>query len=81
MSLPYWIKWNKVKGKYEINNNMDCFEQKIRITKKDYRIISNIINQWLNFEEQDGYKSNLEVDKLQNGRITILQKYFTDKGI
>ena len=60
---------------------MDCFEQKIRITKKDYRIISNIINQWLNFEEQDGYKSNLEVDKLQNGRITILQKYFTDKGI
>ena len=29
MSLPHWIKWNKVKGKYEINNNMDCFEQSI----------------------------------------------------
>jgi len=27
LSLPHWIKWNKVKGMYEINNNMDCFEQ------------------------------------------------------
>ena len=32
MSLPHWIKWNKVKGKYEINNNMKCFEQQL-ITK------------------------------------------------
>jgi hypothetical protein len=32
MSLPHWIKWNKVKGKYEINNNMDCFKQSDRVT-------------------------------------------------
>ena len=33
MSLPHWIKWNKVKGKYEINNNMDCFEQSKKMVK------------------------------------------------
>ena len=29
MSLPHWIKYSKVKGKYVINNNMKCFEQSI----------------------------------------------------
>ena len=33
MSLPHWIKWNKVKDKYVINNNMKCFEQVVKNTK------------------------------------------------
>ena len=81
MSLPHWIKWNKVKGKYVINNDMECFEQKIRITKKDYRITGNILKEWLEEEDEQGEKINAGVDKNLNGRITILSEYFLDKGM
>ena len=47
MSLPHWIKWNKVKGKYVINNNMDCFEQnkrvKLLLTRKDSNYLLEIL--------------------------------------
>ena len=61
MSLPHWIKWNKVKGKYEINNNMDCFEQskkmiKISLTQAQLEELSFLLYNQLTLlseEEQD----------------------------
>jgi trans-2-enoyl-CoA reductase len=61
MSLPHWIKWNKVKGKYEINNNMDCFEQskkmiKISLTQTQLEELSFLLYNQLTLlseEEQD----------------------------
>ena len=60
---------------------MECFEQKIRITKKDYRITGNILKEWLEEEDEQGEKINAGVDKNLNGRITILSEYFLDKGM
>ena len=58
---------------------MDCFEQNIRITKKDYRMVSNILKEWL--ETKNGVDNNQVDDKHLNGRIKILKKYFMEKGI
>jgi len=52
LSLPHWIKWNKVKGKYEINNNMKCFEQSAKEIKKRHNKTMIEIWKTTNFDDK-----------------------------
>tara|TARA_B110001454_G_scaffold124711_1_gene116370 strand:+ start:1162 stop:1419 length:258 start_codon:yes stop_codon:yes gene_type:complete len=59
LSLPHWIKYSKVKGKYEINNNMDCFEQskkmiKISLTETQIDELSTVLRQAITILSEEG---------------------------
>ena len=84
MSLPHWIKWNKVKGKYVINNNMDCFEQSVKNTSyqiEEYEPLDNIwektvhnystYEEALNFYNNNALFSNLTSEQKKNGNFKV----------
>jgi hypothetical protein len=60
LSLPHWIKWNKVKGMYEINNNMDCFEQVVKNTSYKIEKYESIDNSWIFQYDMKDYDEALE---------------------
>jgi len=74
LSLPHWIKWNKVKGKYEINNNMKCFEQSEtpKITKR------NVDGVYLkNFQKTiDDLIWSMEFEDMNNSNVKGMQDFF-----
>ena len=72
MSLPYWIKWNKVKGKYVINNDMECFEQSEKNT---------IISYTYEIEKYDGLDDKWEKTMIKYATYEEALEFYNNNAL